>query len=180
MPAKPPMFRLRPRDRSVDDRMYAARRRCEFEEARIAALHSGHKWRELRNRHLKHEPLCRACVAAGVPQLAKVVDHVEPVREQPERAYDDTNLQSLCARHHAVKSAAERKRWRQERAAAGSRDARGVGGRGNSVQERAAARVPSNGKTHGFPENARPWGPSPDSCGLDRGHSGTAAGGGTR
>jgi len=46
---------------------------------------------------------CRSCGARGRLE----VDHVEPVRTRPDRAYDPSNLQSLCARCHTRKTRIE-------------------------------------------------------------------------
>jgi 5-methylcytosine-specific restriction protein A len=59
-------------------------------------------WRKLRKYHLVREPLCREC---GAP--AQMVDHIKPIRLGGE-PLDDNNLQSLCNRCHASKSAHER------------------------------------------------------------------------
>lgn len=45
--------------------------------------------------------MCAHCHTAP----AQVVDHITPVRVDPSRFYDTTNLQPLCHRCHNVKSA---------------------------------------------------------------------------
>lgn len=57
-------------------------------------------WNRLRRRHLRHEPACRTC---GQP--ATDVDHIIPRSQGGSDA--DWNIQSLCAVHHAEKTAAE-------------------------------------------------------------------------
>jgi 5-methylcytosine-specific restriction endonuclease McrA len=45
----------------------------------------------------------------GITTLAEVVDHIVPVREAPDRAFDQTNLQSMCAAcHNGAKQREER------------------------------------------------------------------------
>lgn len=46
------------------------------------------------------------CVACG-SRLGLEVDHIEPVRKAPERAYDLSNLQTLCGSCHARKTRLE-------------------------------------------------------------------------
>ena len=47
--------------------------------------------------------LCQRCLRYGRKREAKLVHHIEPVEVKPERAYDLTNLQSLCeACHNSV------------------------------------------------------------------------------
>lgn len=38
---------------------------------------------------------------------AKVVDHIKPHRGDKELFWDSTNWQSLCKRHHDIKTATE-------------------------------------------------------------------------
>jgi 5-methylcytosine-specific restriction protein A len=58
-----------------------------------------------RLRWLSAHPLCVHCLAAGRTTAATVPDHVVPLADGG--ADDDSNLQSLCAPCHAVKTAAE-------------------------------------------------------------------------
>jgi 5-methylcytosine-specific restriction endonuclease McrA len=46
------------------------------------------------------------CVQCGARDRLEV-DHIEPVRRAPERAFDLTNLQSLCVACHARKTRIE-------------------------------------------------------------------------
>jgi len=58
------------------------------------------RWQRLRLVHLAGEPFCRFCERVGAVTVATVVDHIVPVREAPERAFDQGNLQSLCRPCH--------------------------------------------------------------------------------
>jgi len=62
------------------------------------------RWRRVRAMHLRSEPLCRMCQAAGRVTLATMVDHIVPIRDGGERL-DDDGLQSLCVDCHAAKTA---------------------------------------------------------------------------
>jgi 5-methylcytosine-specific restriction endonuclease McrA len=35
------------------------------------------------------------------------VDHIQPVRDRPDLAFDEDNLQTLCRRHHSRKTRQE-------------------------------------------------------------------------
>lgn len=78
----------------------------------------GPRWKALRLRALRRDGW--ACVACGARHRLEV-DHIEPVRSAPERAFDVTNLQTLCAACHTRKTrlevghpplSPERQRWR--------------------------------------------------------------------
>jgi 5-methylcytosine-specific restriction endonuclease McrA len=56
-------------------------------------------WKHLRNSYIKAYPDCRRC-----GERATVVDHVQSIREAPERRLDPANLMSLCTRCHNLKS----------------------------------------------------------------------------
>ena len=64
------------------------------------------RWRRKRLRHLKREPLCRQCKAAGYTVAAKIVDHIIPLLAGG--ADDESNFQSLCMMHHNQKTGKER------------------------------------------------------------------------
>lgn len=65
-------------------------------------------WQRKRARQLQREPLCRACVREGIyDQQAQEVDHIIPHRGDWQIFIDDNNLQSLCKRHHSMKTARE-------------------------------------------------------------------------
>lgn len=67
------------------------------------------RWQRLRTLQLTTEPLCRYCSQAGLVTRATAVDHITPVVQAPERAFDQSNLQALCAScHNRTKQAEER------------------------------------------------------------------------
>ena len=62
------------------------------------------RWKALRVEVLRRDDFkCRSCGARGRLE----VDHIVPVRDAPDRAYDMTNLQALCAACHARKTREE-------------------------------------------------------------------------
>jgi 5-methylcytosine-specific restriction endonuclease McrA len=78
-------------------------------QASAAARGYDKDWRELRNAHLAEEPYCRHCAQRGIERWAQTVDHIESIREAPERRLDDTNLQSLCWPCHNRKTVKSRR-----------------------------------------------------------------------
>ena len=77
------------------------------------------RWKRLRIEALRRDGF--ACVRCGARHGLEV-DHVQPVRDAPGRAYDLANLQALCKSCHAAKTAGEvglpeispeRRRWRE-------------------------------------------------------------------
>ena len=62
------------------------------------------RWRGLRLEVLRRDGWqCVKCGARGRLE----VDHVRPVRDHPDGAFDMANLQTLCPRHHAQKTRIE-------------------------------------------------------------------------
>lgn len=57
----------------------------------------GSDWRKVRDRYIAEHP---TCAWPGCGQPAEEVDHITPIRVDPSRRLDPTNLRSLCAHHH--------------------------------------------------------------------------------
>lgn len=72
------------------------------------------QWRKLRAYHIKNNPICRWCDEEERVTPAKVVDHIIPIKQGGDRTAMD-NLQSLCERCHAVKSAWDRPREKKRK-----------------------------------------------------------------
>jgi 5-methylcytosine-specific restriction enzyme A len=64
-------------------------------------------WERLRNMVRAEEPLCRACMLAGLVVATEHIDHIVPIREAPALRLFRPNLQGLCASCHGKKSAQE-------------------------------------------------------------------------
>lgn len=62
------------------------------------------RWQALRLEALRRDGW--QCVQCG-SRVRLEVDHVQPVRTHPEAAFDLSNLQTLCARHHTQKTRTE-------------------------------------------------------------------------
>jgi len=67
-------------------------------------------WRRLRDAYVAEHPECEDCLLRGLHTPAREVDHVIPFQGlgDPLRL-DKRNLRSLCRRHHARKTAADKR-----------------------------------------------------------------------
>ncbi|MFT9447825.1 HNH endonuclease signature motif containing protein [Gluconobacter japonicus] len=98
MPVRSPVFRPRWHKDGVQ-------RRREFDQKRGSARKRGYDadWEKVRARHLAINPCC--CVPeCRTPRDRLNVDHIESVRESPERRLDPTNLRTLCQAHHSART----------------------------------------------------------------------------
>jgi len=77
------------------------------EKRAASRLYGTAAWHRIRLAQLQAEPLCRHCGAEGRVTAATVVDHEQPHWNDKQVFYDRTNLQSLCKRHHDIKTAGE-------------------------------------------------------------------------
>ena len=62
------------------------------------------RWKSLRMEILERDGF--ACVKCGSRGRLEV-DHIKPVRDRPDLAYDPANLQTLCPRCHTAKTRIE-------------------------------------------------------------------------
>jgi 5-methylcytosine-specific restriction protein A len=83
--------------------------RAELDARRGSAASRGYNnaWRKFRAAYLGRHPLCCACQAAGRITEAREVDHIVPLKQAPDRKYDEANLQALCSPCHSTKTARE-------------------------------------------------------------------------
>ena len=70
-------------------------------------FYNSYKWRKFRKNYIMNNPVCVMCEREGIIREADVVDHIIPIRQGGKR-FDKNNLQSLCKRHHDVKSGKDR------------------------------------------------------------------------
>jgi 5-methylcytosine-specific restriction protein A len=62
-------------------------------------------WRKTQQAQLAREPMCRPCAAKGIATFATQVDHITPRHKGGTEAA--SNLQSICAPCHTLKTAQE-------------------------------------------------------------------------
>lgn len=80
-----------------------------YDKQRGTASQRGYdsRWRRERLAFLKQNPLCVHCEQEGTVKAAKEVDHIVPHKGDMVLFWDKNNWQSLCKRHHSVKTAKE-------------------------------------------------------------------------
>lgn len=75
------------------------------EETRSAGSRGyGTAWNRARKRYLETHPLCVECMKQGRYVKATDVDHIKPHRGDSVLFWDRSNWQSLCHRHHSIKT----------------------------------------------------------------------------
>ena len=76
-------------------------------------FYNTYTWRKLRAKHIQEYPICKWCEEEDKVTEAYAVDHIIPIKQGGDRT-DINNLQSLCEKHHAQKSAWEAKRNKKQ------------------------------------------------------------------
>lgn len=64
------------------------------------SMYGTYRWQIIRAAQLQGEPLCRFCIDRGIVTPAKVADHIEPHKGDPDKFWNG-ELQSLCAPCHS-------------------------------------------------------------------------------
>jgi 5-methylcytosine-specific restriction protein A len=93
--------------------------RTVYQEQRGSAAQRGYdaKWKKYRDWFVRQAEcsicgqnhiVCADCLKENVFTAAYAVDHIVPHRGDLTLLWDHKNLQSLCARHHGIKSQKER------------------------------------------------------------------------
>ena len=69
----------------------------------------GSKWQRMSKAFLQKHPLCVECMKEDPPKYvaATVVDHIVPHRGNQKLFWDKKNWQSLCKKHHDIKTLTE-------------------------------------------------------------------------
>jgi 5-methylcytosine-specific restriction enzyme A len=106
--ARAPIFRA-PWLPSRAEQLAAFRTEQTRYKPRVAPRAAGYDtdWERLRARHLAEYPDCRMCERLGKETRARMVDHIQPICDAPERRLDPSNLQSLCWPCHNRKTQRE-------------------------------------------------------------------------
>ncbi len=87
-------------------RMFKKKSSKSWSKPEHAKLYNSRRWRSLRNMFYKRNPLCIVCEKNNILTEGKCVDHIQPVSEGGN-FYKWSNLQTLCTRCHAQKTAKE-------------------------------------------------------------------------
>ena len=80
------------------------RKENAFKNATRYADYSNPEWRKLRAKVLAEHNYCAKCGASNVKLH---LHHIEPVRKNPERFLDESNLIVLCESCHAIETQRE-------------------------------------------------------------------------
>lgn len=70
-------------------------------------IYQSTKWRKLRDRKFKQNPICEHCIKYNKITPTDVIDHIIEINDNPELAYVYSNLQALCHKCHNTKTAEE-------------------------------------------------------------------------
>jgi len=82
-------------------------RHYDADRRRNRDIYSSAEWTQLSKAFRRQHPLCVICTTQGRDEPAALVDHIVPISQDKSRAFDVTNLQSLCAKCHNIKTARE-------------------------------------------------------------------------
>ncbi len=114
MPTRP-LSHAQRQGRRASDRTYDQTVRAATPAlARAKQVRSSARWRRVRALVLASQPVCADIwgwhASEGRVVLATQVDHITPLVQAPEMAYDTDGLQALCTACHAKKTALERQK----------------------------------------------------------------------
>lgn len=88
--------------------------RQEYRADKYRHLYNLPEWRDqsigLKHARMRAEPNCRECAATGMVTPATDVDHIIPHRGDMDLFMSFDNTQSLCTRHHSMKTSKEKRR----------------------------------------------------------------------
>lgn len=92
-----------PEHRTLSDKL---KKENAFKSAVRYGDYNSHEWRKLRYEVMKEHPYCERC---GIDKFnAELhVHHIVPVKDNPERFLDKTNLVVLCEHCHAMETQRE-------------------------------------------------------------------------
>lgn len=86
----------------------------------MGRLYDRRDWHDLTAAIRAEEPWCRMCRTLNLLTPADVVDHIIPLRLDPDLALEPSNLQPLCKAHHD-----SAKHWQEHRGYIPELDAHG-------------------------------------------------------
>jgi 5-methylcytosine-specific restriction protein A len=101
------------RDRYCDvHRQQAYDRPSEHRRGTAAQRGYDHRWRRLRDWHLRRQPLCEDCLDDGIVNAENLeVDHLIPIDVRPDLRLAADNLRTRCRHHHSIKTMDDKRRY---------------------------------------------------------------------
>lgn len=70
-------------------------------EDAVRRLYHTSRWRALRAFILNRDPYCSRCDAKGISTPSDTVNHIVKAKDDPDRFYDETNLEGVCTPCHS-------------------------------------------------------------------------------
>lgn len=112
MPTKPPVHDPLPahlrakvnQQREADKKRRRKDYEAQAQRAEDRRFYGSNRWRDFRAWFLMRNPLCVECKKEGRIVTANQLDHIKPRKTHPELAFEETNCQGLCRRHHGQKT----------------------------------------------------------------------------
>lgn len=83
-----------------------------FRQINNSSFYNSKSWRMTRKFYIKKNTLCEQCTRDGITTMGQMVDHITPI-SMNGLSLDESNLQTLCNKCHAKKSAKESVEYRQ-------------------------------------------------------------------
>lgn len=112
MPRKPPTFsqlrRAQGGDAATRENEYR-RRRADPAQRQVDDIRNTAAWRHLSLKVRTEEPWCRPCREADRYTPCVDADHIVPVKDRPDLALVQSNVQPICRPCHNRKTAIERR-----------------------------------------------------------------------
>lgn len=72
-----------------------------------------YQWKQLRDRFIANNPLCKPCEDAGITTASLIADHILERADRPDLELDEENLQAMCLSCHSRKTRIEAARRRR-------------------------------------------------------------------
>ena len=72
------------------------------------SIYGLYRWKKLRKLKVTLDPLCEHCLLNNIAKPVEEVDHIIEIEDGGEM-WDIENLQSLCKRHHIIKTNSAKK-----------------------------------------------------------------------
>lgn len=112
MPSKPKTHRPKGQQtRKEQNATYDARRADDP----VRRLYATLRWQALRLIILGRDPYCKRCERGGIITPSDTVNHIEKAKDAPERFFDETNLEGVCAPCHSGEIQREERKAANER-----------------------------------------------------------------
>jgi len=70
------------------------------------------RWKRESSDHKRLNPLCVKCLEKEIVEPVAITDHIIP-KDVCQDPWDQKNWQSLCKKHHAIKSARDKKHFKK-------------------------------------------------------------------